>query len=172
MLAKINFLQIIRDHLLTLRQYQGDEKLSRGDIFLFFALPGFLAIGFYWGLGLSLDSDLVSILITSLSIFAALLFNLLILVYDIITRRKNSPQQPSKRVMQFLREIYANVSYSILVSVLAVVVLLGGLFKSLPDWVISCINILSYYLVTHFVLTLLMILKRVHVLLAVDIGKE
>ena len=171
MFTKINFLQIIRDHLLTLRHYQGDGKVAKGDIFLFFVLPGFLSIGFYWGLGLSLNSDLISILITSLSIFAALLFNLLILIYDIITKQKNSAQQDSKRVKRFLQEIYANVSYSILISVVDVVILLGGLFKS-PPWIVAFVNLGSFYLVIHFVLTLLMILKRVHVLLALEFRAE
>ena len=167
MFAKISVFRIIQDHLSTLRVYRGSnaEKspVSRGDIFLFYVVPIFIAATFYFLGNLTLNSEVISILITSLSVFAALLFNLLILIYDIITKREHS-----KRMMEFLKEIYANVSYSVLVSVLSVVLLLGGLFHISAEWAVAGINLASFYLVTHFILTLFMILKRTHALLAAE----
>jgi len=171
MFVKISVFHIIRDHFSTLRVYRGGNgkklSVSKRDVFLFYVVPMFVAIAtYFWG-NLSLGDEVISILITSLSIFAALLFNLLILIYDIITKREHS-----KRMTEFLKEIYANVSYSVLISVLSVVAILGGLFHFSAKWVVISINLIGFYLVTHFILTLFMILKRTHALLAAEMRER
>ena len=66
---------------------------------------------------------------------------------------------------QVLREIFSNISFAILVAIGAIVsVLILALVKgaNVAEYVWS---VLIIYLVTLFLLTLLMLLKRVHVLL-------
>ena len=171
MFVKISVFHIIQDHLSTLRVYRGGNakkiSVSGWDIFLFYVVPLFAAIVIYFWGNLSLDDEVISTLITSLSIFAALLFNLLILIYDIITKREHS-----KRMTEFLREIYANVSYSVLISVLSVVAVLCGLLHFSAKWAVIGINLVGFYLVTHFILTLFMILKRTHALLAAEMRER
>ena len=166
MFSKINVLKIFRDHFSTLHRYK-EEKVSIRDVCSFYIFPLFLSLLIGYVLDISLKKELVHILITSFSIFAALLFNLLILVYDIIVRWKRGTQQVSEVVVKFLEEIYINISYSILISVASVVVLILNLFN-MPTWLATVVNVVSFYFLIHFLLTLLMILKRVHILLRLE----
>ena len=81
MFDKISLVNIIKYHISTLRNNK-TRKISYLDITLFFILP-FAISDFIVYAGISLNDALVNALITSLSIFSALLFNLLLLVYDI-----------------------------------------------------------------------------------------
>lgn len=81
MFDKISIANIIKDHVRTLKNNK-TKKISYLDIVLFFLLPLTIS-SFIVYVGMSLNDALVNALITSLSIFSALLFNLLLLVYDI-----------------------------------------------------------------------------------------
>jgi hypothetical protein len=118
-----------------------------------------------------LSKDLVNVLVTALSVFAALLFNLLLLIFDIIRKSKNEPDTQDIK-LGLLKEIYANISYSIFVSIVSIMVLLVPLLNidipriaSISMHVDKVVSFIIYFLIGNFVLTLLMILKRVHVLL-------
>jgi hypothetical protein len=173
---KINPAKIIRDHILTLKNYDS-HRYSMGDFIIFLILPIGIAGGLAYCIPKSdknpneiLDKDVVGILITSLSIFAALLFNLLLLVYDIV--KKANPDEPFAVLKtRFLKEIYANVSYSIFVSMLAVIILLISLLGTSNDLIRIAATFLIYFLVANFILTLLMILRRVHILLSKEFEK-
>ncbi|RME12724.1 MAG: hypothetical protein D6816_00635 [Bacteroidetes bacterium] len=171
MSTKINIAQIIRDHLDTLRTYQG-RRLIVQDVLFFYGIPVVLALGLVW-MGLSITSFLSTILITSLSIFAALLFNLLLLAYDIVQRPDKGRQKLKRR---FLKEAYANISYCILISLISVLVLLAfeilsPLLEKTGQAIFSAcfekaIFFIVYFLVIHFFLSLLMVLKRIHVMMS------
>ena len=179
MFDKISIANIIKDHINTLKNNK-TRKISYLDITLFFLLP--LAIsGFIVCVGISLNDALVNALITSLSIFSALLFNLLLLVYDISEKKSelpdtNDPVDNKRRIKtrELLREIYINISFSILVSIITVSTLLIYFLKA-SNCIFFSINICSfewllalviYYLIIQFALNLFMILKRIYVLLA------
>ena len=80
MFTKISVLSIVKDHILTLKNNRTD-KIYFPDIILFFFVPGVIAGGLTY-LGVQLNDALVNALITSFSIFSALLFNLLLLQYS------------------------------------------------------------------------------------------
>lgn len=170
MLAKINCIDIIGDHLHTFKDYNSNKK-TPSDFLLFYAFPLLLAL-----VGLkyipTISRDLVNVLITAFSVFAALLFNLLLLMFDIIRRSKANPKTQAIK-LELLQEIYSNISYSIFVSVVAIVALLIPLLGiDLPNISLTAgysdrvASFVIYFLLGNFVLTLLMILKRVHVLLS------
>jgi hypothetical protein len=180
MFEKINVCSIIKDHLVTLKNYNDSElnetsNPSIEDIFIFFISPLIIAaiiVYFHF----VLTKDIISILVPSLSIFAALLFNLLLLIYD-ITRNKNNNDEESeitKLKQSFLKQIYSNISYSILVAVIAVAFSVITYFyltcigkENTPSsYIILPMSFGVYFLGIQFILTLLMILKRIHVLLA------
>lgn len=168
MFNKINILQIIKDHFATLRDY-GTKKQRVSDYLLFIGIPLLLSL-VAWFLKLRLVNDIINILITSLSIFAALLLNLLLLIFDIVRKNERNidGSNNNERKLEFLKEIYSNISYSILISILTLIflMLLNFIKNSLAGEI--CTLIIFTFLI-NFILSLLMILKRVHSLLSREI---
>jgi len=165
MLSKINVWRIVRDHVATLRDDRTGTLMWQ-DLALFFGVPLLVAASLVV-LGVAMDEAAVNVLATSLSVFAALLFNLLLLVYDAARKEEGvNPANPSR--LKFLKEIYANISFCILVATLSVLALLMTLLKAETQVVRYAFHVPTYYLVSTFVLTLLMVLKRAHLLLFSD----
>lgn len=163
MLDKVNVTRIVVDHIRTLRDNR-TGRLSIPDLLLFFLVPGVISGVLLYSYG-SLERNLINIVATSLSIFAALLFNLLLIVYDVMAKVEGSNSNDDKLRRQVLREVFSNISFAILVAIWAIVsilvlVLVNGVNEAEYVW-----SFLISYLVTLFLLTLLMLLKRVHVLL-------
>lgn len=175
-MEKINPAKIIRDHVLTLKSYD-TGKYSVGDFFVFILLPfgiaGYLAYYFPKSDKNTTEifnKDVVDILVTSLSIFAALLFNLLLLVYDLV-KKANPGEAYAVLKTRFLKEIFANISYSIFISMLAVIILLISLLGTESRILQVTVVASVYFLVSNFILTLLMILRRVHILFSKEFEK-
>ena len=164
MFSKINIKYILIDHIKTLRSHR-TGKFSIGDIALFLGIPLMLSSFLSFGSHIRLDVNFINALVTSLSVFSALLFNLLLLIYDIL-RKDNKESLGAETRRQFLKEIYANISFSILISVVTIVFLLILFFDLKIEWLIDIINAIVYFLVINFILTILMVLKRVHILLS------
>jgi|LDZT01.1.fsa_nt_gi hypothetical protein len=177
MIEKINISRIIKDHINTLKDYE-TGKYYFWDFVLFFITPLIVSI-ILIKYHIIIDKDMANALITSLSIFAALLFNLLLLIYDITRKEvKREAARNNKVKTDLLKQIFCNISFSILVSVFAISIsLLIFLNISLNITIlernlvvtntqIRCfLSIFIYYLTTSFILTLFMVLKRIHVLL-------
>ena len=186
MFDKINVIKIVKDHISTFKDYR-TNKYKIGDFILFFGIPLLIA-GIFSYFNISLTHNLISLLITSLSIFAALLFNLLLLIYDVVQKTKNE----SALKIRFLKEVYSNISFCILIAILAVIILiliscydelyvrndnmyyychvLLSIFNGINDinntlFIYRIFNFIAYYLIILFLLTLFMILKRIHILL-------
>jgi hypothetical protein len=178
MFSKISILEIIKDHIKTLKSDE-TKRIHCPDIFIFFVIPGILSSAML-ALGVFLNDGFVNALITSFSIFSALLFNLLLLVYGISDKPRNESSSDvlerkaaiKRRII--LREIYVNVSFSILISAIAIVLLLTYFLKirSCEIWMIDICSLkwllvfIIYYLSAQFLLTLVMILKRIYKLLS------
>ena len=170
MLSKVNISRIVLDHVRTLRDYQ-TSKYRTTDFFLFFGVPAIVtgALIYFYG---DLRPNLLTIVATSLSVFAALLFNLLLLAYDLIGKHAGLDASAIALRRRFLREVVSNISFAILVALTAIVsvltlVLVNGC--SVAEYVFSS---MVYYSVTLFLLTLLMLLKRVHVLLYDEAARD
>ena len=166
MLTKINVVRIVRDHLNTLRDYR-TGKLDRGDFVLFYICP------IIFGAGLCLwpkllDATLINVLIQAFAILVGLLLNLLVLIFTAIRRESQRTSDPNESLksetkIKILWETFANLSYSVLIGLIIALLLLVALLHR-PVIVIVA-NFLIYAGSLNFVLTLLMILKRVHSLL-------
>ena len=157
MLNKINVLPIIKDHLNTLRDNR-TQKVSITDLFMFFAVPAVAAAALVWR-DFSVDSDVRNVIGLSMAVFVGLLFNVLLVIYDVVSRR-DTQDLASVRRREFLKEVYANLAFSILIAVGSLLLLVATAFTStLATRVLSGI---IFYLAGMFVLTLLMVLKRLH----------
>ena len=172
MIGKIDVRQIVSDHFSTLTN-ENTKRTSFADCVLFFALPTAVAAGLI-SFHLIFGRTIGGVLITALSIFAGLLFNLLLLIFDIGNKPRAQQEKLSPIKIRFLREIYSNISYSILIALLTIVVLLihfGFLVLGIrPSMYLTAF--LVYAMTGNFVLTLLMVLKRVHKLLAEEFPKS
>ncbi|UEC42442.1 MAG: conserved membrane protein of unknown function [Methanothrix sp.] len=177
MIEKINIARIIKDHINTLKDYE-TGKYYPWDFILFFIVPITISIILII-CDIIIDKDMANALVTSLSIFAALLFNLLLLIYDITRKEVNRDEARNSKVKtDLLKQIFCNVSFSILISVFAISILLIIFLNisiniSILDRTLAVtdtqvnrfLSIFIYFLITSFILTLFMVLKRVHVLL-------
>ena len=168
LVVKINVSGIVLDHLGTLKELDSQSQ-SKYDLSLFFVFPLLTSILFSI-LNIRLDKDLVSILINVFAIFAGLLFNLLILMYDVISKQSGSNGKEEKDKIKFklLKEIYYNISFGIFLSLVIVVILSISMIFLLKSFN-SVLSFIVFALSILFVLTLLMILKRIHNLLSYDI---
>jgi len=174
MLNKINVTAIVKDHIATLENYH-TGRVHYPDIFLFFIFPLIISL-FLVLVNVLLNDSMANALITSFSVFAALLFNLLLLIYDISGKSSDDTvdQRKQESRKEVLRQLYINISFSIFISVVAVVfliiyflkikkcVLIGFNICSLPPF----LSLAVYYISALFILTLLMILKRIYILLS------
>jgi uncharacterized Tic20 family protein len=207
-LEKINVIKVFEEHFETLKKYNSDSY-SLEDIFLFIILPAILAYALI-RCNISLTNNVIIILVTSFSIFAALLFNLLLLIYDIVSKsngRKsnennndiestaninegssNKIEKKKKKNLslkeKLLKQTYVNISFNITISIISITFLLilylmketiaiaidgGNISQTILSVFQSLIPVLSffiYYFLIQFMLTLFMILKRIHVLLS------
>lgn len=177
MFKKINVSKIVIDHLNTLKSYD-TQSLRVADYALFIIVPIIISITMVC-FSYLIDKTFANILITSLSIFAALLLNLLLLVFDIVRKTNDSlakskeaknPYEAEEKRLTFLKEIYANISYAIFISILSIIILLVIYFVSLES-LLQFLSFLVYFLSINFIFTLLMIVKRVHILLANELKK-
>jgi hypothetical protein len=165
MLGKIDIRDIVRDHFRTMVDY-GTGRRSIADILLFLVLPATAALACD-RVGITIDGNAVNVLITAVSILAGLLFNVLVLIHTVATRF-TAPTGP-KDGTRFLSEIYSNIAYAILLC-LVTLIPLAFLAMSSTTWLIRLLNGISAFLLIHLLLTLLMILKRLHALLRLEIG--
>lgn len=170
---RINILPIVAAHFDTLRDY-GTDRRSYSDLLLFLVTP--VAFG---GLSLWYDARLraaaVTGLLTASAIFVALLMNLLIMVLTFLRATRGNPGDKSLQLRKrYLREIVANLSFSILMALVLVGTALGALFSLKEDqdligrWPTCLLTIGAVALV----LSLLMVLRRMYVLILSEFDRH
>jgi hypothetical protein len=169
---KINLIRIVVSHFETLRDYSTGKR-SWVDVIFFFGLPLLAALtGWYYGWGLYVDA--LNALLAAFAIFAGLLLNLLILIYTFSTGSVY-PNALARTKTRFVRELHDNIAFSVLVSILIVIAALVGVAHlkmqdpQNPVHTGPLLTFIVIYLTANFVLTLLMILKRIHILLSTEI---
>lgn len=158
---KIDIRDIVLDHYRTLVN-ANTGAASPWDYTFFLALPIALA-WLFCHLGLELTREAVTALINAFAIFAGLLLNLLMLMRG----PSRAPVGDGKGALRtkVLEQLYANLAYEILLTLLVLVLLLWmAIQESARDWVIA--RGVVFFLVSHFLLTLFMVLKRVHRLMS------
>jgi uncharacterized Tic20 family protein len=115
--------------------------------------------------------DTINTIITAASIFAGLLLNLLVLIYSLIgdffSLRKT--QRASEAKKELLQDTFVNVSFCILVSVLLVCVCLVAMMVPVGGCIRFVTDIGILFLTGLLVLSLLMVLKRIHALIQSEI---
>jgi hypothetical protein len=165
---KINVLSIFRDHLETLYDSESN-RASLLDIGLFYVSPMLAACVAYY-FSVTLKPEAYNISITFFGIFIALILNIQVAMFSIFQRKWEMPSD--KRIAasladtladrkKLLIELNANLSYLILVCCVALVLSLLSFIRSFDNCVIPAVMVFLY---AHFLLTLLMVVKRAHAL--------
>jgi uncharacterized membrane protein YhaH (DUF805 family) len=181
MFGRINILPIFKDHLLTLTGADGG-RVQKRDLFLFYGIPLLVAVVMarFECIPNKEASGQIS---TIAGILVGLLFNALLLVYAILERSrkiddKGKEPSPNEQVRQdafvkTLVHLYRNIAYAILISafcgILAVPFWLECLTKG--SWLQVLLAGVFYLCIGNFVMTTLMIMKRIHALISFDISK-
>lgn len=177
MSSKINVYEIISGHFETLKERNG--SYSTTDLFTFVGLP-LSACFFSYFYSFNLNTNLSSLLVNFGSIFTALLLSVLVLVYDQESKledKKNTDGFYDEK-KELLRQLYYNISFSILCSVILVLACFihSVVFNKTVEFTvinstytlksdIHLITPLVAFVTANLFLNILMILKRMHALL-------
>lgn len=155
MAYKIDVSIILKDHVKTLVNAKTHRPDLR-DITFFIIMPSIIT----WILirsEVKLTNDFVNALIGGLSIYVGLSLNFIALVFDLSS--KNTFKTQDKK--DLIKETVANISVSIFYSIFIIVFSL----LSNVEIIRRIATAGSYFIIFQFLLTLLMILKRIYILL-------
>lgn len=160
---KINIFILIHHHLSTLKN-EGTKDTSIADVIVFFLLPVAAAVG-ATVYRFSPDREIYNITVAAFAIFAALLLSVQVALFSILQRPPQRDDTKTKTRVSMLRDLNINISYMTLMSCLCVAFSL--FFHSLNFRAICLFSYtetaLFVFLVTHSILTLMMVVKRTFV---------
>lgn len=135
------------------------------DVVLFYGVPAVLAVALAW-YGVRLSDSALGILTNALALLAGLLFNLLVLLHGLVWPPKDHPmQQTAQRLGS---HVYANIAYSILISLVALLPLAVASNYERGQSGRSVAGLIAVALVSHFGLTMFMVLKRMTTMLRAE----
>lgn len=165
---KIDIRHIVTDHFRTLYDAR-TGNFSRLDLVLFYVMPLTAAVAAKLQ-GFAISNDAYNVSITFFGIFIALLLNIQVALFSILQRKWDRPADPRIAEIQeetlsdrarLLKELNSNISYLILTSCIA---LFMALLFYVKDWKAGYAPSMMVFLYSHFLLVLVMIVKRAHAL--------
>lgn len=163
LLSKVNVSDIVSNHIKTLVNANTSKpSLEDWIIFLFIPMATALVVGWFQ---LEISEGLANTLITILAIFVGLLMNVIVLLFDIVKR--DEEKNNIKNVV--LRETLSNISYTILVSLVTIIFTLASYIEE--QIITQVASVIIMFLMTHVVMTLLMVIKRMHALFANEMNE-
>lgn len=162
---KINLFDIFVGHWNTLID---DETHSRvPDVVVFYVVPTAITLGLTY-YDIFMRGDAISVVTNALSILAGLLFNLLVLLQT-LSASSRSPR--NVRVRAFTQEVYDNIAYAIVISLVALVpVTIASNYDDDQRLGFRVASAVAMGLVIHFGLTMVMVLKRMYKLLQQELA--
>ncbi len=144
------------------------SKLSKYDVTASFVLPLVISLLFLC-FGRIINALIVGRLLTAFSVFAALMLNLLFVIYSVKSREKTKNDKDiDKLKIKLLNETNSNIQFEILIAIFVIIILIIFLFIPNIAWLVRLLSFLTLYLVFVFVVTLFMILKRTATIMAKD----
>jgi hydrogenase-4 membrane subunit HyfE len=157
---------IVRDHFATLKD-AGRSTISYVDVIVFYVLPIAAGVAAY-ATCFRLTKDVYNVSVTFFGIFLALLLNLQVAIFAIFQRKwkdmhderlQHIQEETLKARKALLGELNANISYLTLMSCLGLGAVLIFYVKDMQAGWPPATTVALY---AHFLLTLLMIVKRSH----------
>ncbi|WP_347987274.1 hypothetical protein [Methylomonas sp. AM2-LC] len=177
MSSKLNITEIILGHFKTLKNSNGN--FSKADISVFFIMPLIFTFFSIYS-SFRLNDDITSLLVNFGSIFTALLLSVLVLVYDQESKldavKNSDPFFTIKK--ELLRELYYNISYSIICSLLLVLLCFIHSIVESKCFLFNVFDMtlcfkydeylatpLVIFITSNLFLNIIMIVKRMHAML-------
>lgn len=156
MFTKFSISKILKEHVRTLTTPEG--KYHPADFIVSYLLPvGVSFLLFYY----NIDTlrFISNELLTIMSILLALILNLLVLIFNM---RGSTNREYKDSVMKLLDQTYINSAYLCVISILIIISTL--VFKVFGEiyYVNISANIIVVFLLSNFMITLFMVIKRFH----------
>lgn len=148
---KIDISKIVENHFATLQN--ANSKKAAFDDYLTFLIVPLIVTSVLLYFKAFFSTDALNIVISTLSILVGLLFNVVVLIFDIIKRDSSNK---IKNIV--LKQILSNIAFTILISIIAIIFTLLTFINNFYCKIIF--NSILFFLLTNFGLTVLMILKR------------
>lgn len=150
--------RIVVDHVGTLRDAQTGH-VRKFDYVEFYGIPVLVGLG-GWYFGARLQS--VDPILAGTSIFTGLLFGVLVYVFQLRVRVKDSDRlSTNTRLVDLIDELEINVSYSILVGVVSTITFMLLSATKNKDEPLSPVGTAVIFVLTlHLLLSVLLVLKR------------
>ncbi|MET7886200.1 hypothetical protein [Streptomyces avermitilis] len=153
----IDLIPIVKDHFNTLRSHS-TNRVMWSEVAFFYGTPVILG-GVSCTLGWKIGG--VGNILASFAILAGLLFNLLVLLFDVAAKALQAGGPGSQNVrLKLAKQMQANVTYALLTALAAAGILgvaSGMGMEKVNRWLSGILLILF----AHFTLTLLMIMRRI-----------
>lgn len=161
-MSKFGVWNIVSSHYNTLRNYR-TEKIEFSSVFVDLFLPFLIGLGItYFGIVI-LRAELFD-LIFMFSILSILPINMMIFLHGILNEERMKGSADQKKI-RLATETISNIQFCLLTS-LSIVIVGLIMFISSPVSFFNYIDIagsfLVYYLMFVFIITLFMVLKRLH----------
>jgi len=190
MWTKIKIWEIRKDSLLSLRKDINNRIVkNKFNVILYYNLIPLIIAIIFLIIGVTINSEIANYFITAISIFAGLFFNLLLVVASKLNERKkiidsNSDEETVnyvERYTNFSEQLISQISYTIILSLLLIVLMFFIHFKKwLPhfEWQylslfyhgLKCLlNGIIFYIGVQFIVMLFVILSSMYTMLLDDI---
>lgn len=188
MSSKINVFNIISGHFSSLLRGQGIIFIFI-DFLTFVGVPLSLAVlGVFFKL--NINNEVISLAVNFGAIFTALLLSVLVLVYEqesklrdkiLVYKEQNKDSNPNVDYsyidpyvgikLKLMGQLYVNISYCIITSILLVassaIALISINTAKYSILNVFILNPLIIFLLSHILITILMVVKRIHALLVI-----
>lgn len=161
MLNRLNPSDFIKSHYNTFRKKETNEVCYIEIFFQLLTCIGFSIIHYLF---LKIDDTAIGIIISSVSIVAGLMLNLMILIYTLIINKNIQPETDSNNniFINLARDTISTIAYCVLISLILVVFTLFNLTK------IDFLNNIGHFFTVFFginlIITIMIVLKRCYAL--------
>lgn len=174
---KINVLPIVFSHFQTLKD-EGRGKMSSADFWAFILFPIAVSASSPW-LNIKTSKEIYSTSIAVFAIFLPLLLNIQVAVFTVYIRQwkpnnddiKLKEIYEERRILRnsLMKEININLSYLVVLCSFIVSILTIVYISDINNYITVLFISFAY---THFIMTLLMVIKRAHALFHKEYSQE
>lgn len=166
MISRLDITDVIRNHVHTMSSVR-TGKILWGDILLFYVIPTAIGVTVSKHFPVTMLIGAKGDLLTAVSIIGGFLFALFAYIVTVLDKLQamNSTSPVKNR---FAREIHTNIAYTILISLLSIVLLVcAGFLKEKPEgWEVMGKQFFFaslYAVLIHFLFSLVMVIRRVYI---------
>lgn len=179
-MSRINVKEILLAHDRTLRN-ESTKTYDLDVIFGYLVVPLIVSIALVYLFKFTIDASIGAAIIMSMSVLAGLMFNLLVLIFDVSNRIHESLQSAIRAedarlilkkelTVELMQDTFINISFGVLLAIAILIFSTIATVVSKPQFIKDSTSFVTFFLLVGFLYTLLMILKRLYVLLSQEVG--